>query len=239
MKLCILTGGSRGLGAELQSVLEARGWTVHEISRSGSSPTSFRFDLANTGRLDEVQAWMSGLVQGVPPERAVFVHNAGQVEPIARMGSVPRREAIEALQAGVVAPYVLIAGFVELLRDAPIPKAVVNISSGAASKGYAGWSLYCAQKAALENALRALFEEEKSEARPYRVVSVNPHVMDTAMQARIRAADPAHFPQKDRFVKLKAEGQLLSPVDVARAVADVVEDDSAMEFLVSVKERLG
>jgi NAD(P)-dependent dehydrogenase (short-subunit alcohol dehydrogenase family) len=239
MNLCILTGGSRGLGAALLENLEDRGWTVFEISRTGTSVNNVRFDLGDVNRLGEMLDWMEVVGRSQVWERVAFVHNAGSVEPIARMGKVGASESTAALQAGIVVPYALIARFVALFRESGFPKVVVNISSGAASKGYAGWSLYCAQKAALENGLRALSEEEKDAPRPFRVLSVNPHVMDTAMQERIREADRAEFPQRERFEKLKTDGQLLSVTDVARAVTDLVEDESAREFVVSVRERMG
>jgi NAD(P)-dependent dehydrogenase (short-subunit alcohol dehydrogenase family) len=44
-----------------------------------------------------------------------------------------------------------------------------------------------------------------------RLVSLAPGVIDTEMQADIRAASLAQFPLRERFDALKANGQLTSP----------------------------
>jgi benzil reductase ((S)-benzoin forming) len=114
----------------------------------------------------------------------------------------------------------------------------VNVSSGAAGKGYAGWNLYCAGKAAVENYLSAVHEEEKTEAHPYRVFSVNPHIMDTGMQRLIRESEESEFPQKSRFVKFKEHGQLLPAKTVAATIMELVGNRGFADFKFDVKSHL-
>ena len=99
----------------------------------------------------------------------------------------------------------------------------MSISSGAAVKAHAGWSLYSAGKAAMEHYCRVLAVEQSAQLSPVRVFSVNPGVMDTSMQAEVRASDPGHFPELDRFVGLKRDGLLASPDDVAMQIVDLVQ----------------
>jgi NAD(P)-dependent dehydrogenase (short-subunit alcohol dehydrogenase family) len=98
-----------------------------------------------------------------------------------------------------------------------------NISSGAALYGYGGWTLYCAAKAGLENFIRALATEQKMEAHPFIAVNINPGVMDTEMQALIRATSAADFPDVGRFVHRKEQGELALPDGVAAAIMRIVE----------------
>src|SRR5690606_17031869 len=100
-------------------------------------------------------------------------------------------------------------------------KVIVNVSSGAALKGYAGWSLYCAAKAGMESFIRAIAVEEKFQAHPFIPVSVDPGVIDTDMQALIREALPSDFPEVERFRKRKAEGGLAHPDAVAKGIIAV------------------
>ena len=49
-----------------------------------------------------------------------------------------------------------------------------------------------------------------------RSVSLAPGVIDTDMQAQVRASDLASFPMRPKFDELKASGSLASPEDVAQ-----------------------
>jgi NAD(P)-dependent dehydrogenase (short-subunit alcohol dehydrogenase family) len=53
-----------------------------------------------------------------------------------------------------------------------------------------------------------------------RAVSLAPGVIDTDMQAEIRATPQDNFPMRQRFVDLKADGELAAPGDAARAIVD-------------------
>lgn len=98
----------------------------------------------------------------------------------------------------------------------------MNVSSGAALKGYAGWSLYCASKAGMEGFIRALAAEERHQEYPFLAISVDPGVIDTEMQASIRAASVTDFPDVERFIRRKNEGGLSSPGSVAGAILRIV-----------------
>jgi benzil reductase ((S)-benzoin forming) len=56
--------------------------------------------------------------------------------------------------------------------------------------------------------------------RRVRCTSLAPGVIDTGMQAEIRATPESNFPMKERFVQLKAEGALAAPEDCARKLVD-------------------
>jgi benzil reductase ((S)-benzoin forming) len=96
------------------------------------------------------------------------------------------------------------------------------VSSGAATRGIAGWSLYCATKAALENFVRAAALEQGARTHPISMLSVNPGIMDTEMQATVRSASVEDFPSVERFIRYKNEGALAPPARVASRIAEIV-----------------
>jgi NAD(P)-dependent dehydrogenase (short-subunit alcohol dehydrogenase family) len=51
-----------------------------------------------------------------------------------------------------------------------------------------------------------------------RIVSLAPGVIDTDMQVQLRSADPARFPERERFMQFKSLGQLDSPAAAAGKV---------------------
>jgi NAD(P)-dependent dehydrogenase (short-subunit alcohol dehydrogenase family) len=63
---------------------------------------------------------------------------------------------------------------------------------------------------------RAVALEEKAAPHGARIVSLAPGVIDTDMQVQLRGSDAALFPDRSRFERLKAEGQLDTP-DAAAA----------------------
>jgi NAD(P)-dependent dehydrogenase (short-subunit alcohol dehydrogenase family) len=79
----------------------------------------------------------------------------------------------------------------------------------------AGSAAYCAAKAGMDHFSRAVALEEAARPNGARIVSIAPGVIDTDMQAELRGADPALFPERERFAQLQAGGQLLSPADCA------------------------
>jgi NAD(P)-dependent dehydrogenase (short-subunit alcohol dehydrogenase family) len=99
------------------------------------------------------------------------------------------------------------------VRSRPAGGAFLAISSGAGRNPTAGWAPYAASKAAVD-ALCLSFAEEEADAG-LRVVAVAPGVIDTAMQAGIRASTPEAFPRHARFVEMKANDEYNSPAYIA------------------------
>src|SRR5690606_33499832 len=96
-------------------------------------------------------------------------------------------------------------------------RRILHVSSGAGRSAYPGWSVYCATKAALDRHAEAVALDVDPLVR---ACSLAPGVIDTGMQAEIRATPPARFPMKERFVQMKLEGALTSPEACAAALVD-------------------
>ena len=92
-------------------------------------------------------------------------------------------------------------------------------ASGAGSSAYAGWSVYCASKAALDHHARAVALDRTPGLR---IASIAPGVIDTDMQAEIRATSDDRFPDRHRFEALKRDGKLRLPDDAARELVDAL-----------------
>jgi len=213
----IVTGHSRGLGAAIAAELLTRGARVLGLARKGNPAlakaypealTEAALDLADPAALAE---WLGGLsehVKGAGP--VLLVNNAGMVDPIGPAGTLDPAAIAKAVALNVTAPLMLADALIAL---GGADRRVLHISSGAARNAYPGWSLYCATKAALDMHARAVAED----ARPgLRIESLAPGVIDTDMQATIRATTAEQFTMRERFVGLKQSGGLSSPEDCAR-----------------------
>lgn len=223
MKLALISGGSRGLGAELCRHYADAGFELLEFSRAAPHPFSVVCDFAEPlAAARTVAERLAPLAARADLAELVVLANAAMLEPI---GPVSRKApaAVQAnLNANLVSAILFMGEAIRAFQTHPARKTVVSLSSGAALKGRAGWSLYCAAKAGLDNFIRAVALEQALESAPFRALSIDPGVMDTDMQADIRASTVADFPTVGRFHDLQREGELRSPAAIAAAIARIV-----------------
>ena len=218
MKIYIVTGGSRGIGHALATLLEAEGYKVLRVSRSNPEqlPNHLALDLTQPEAADRVIEWLKPYLSLAT--EITLINNAGVVQPIEQVGRLESEAIAKAIDINIKAPIELSNQFVAATQNLPIMKRIVNISSGAGRHVYSGWSIYCATKAAIDHFSRALHLEQKQQAHPIYVTALAPGVIDTDMQVEIRASSPEAFPHIDRFLQLKAQNQLLSPHQAAEAI---------------------
>lgn len=226
----IVTGHSRGLGAAITDCLLARGMAVLGLSRSRRAEvagktvpglTEVVIDLADPRAL---LAWLGGpalrdfYAEAAP---ALLINNAGLLQPIGPAGSADNAALAQALSANTVAPLVLTNAFIAATGDGR-ERRILHVSSGAARQPYAGWSAYCAAKAALDHHARTVALEGLPGLR---IASIAPGVVDTGMQAEIRASSAGQFPLRDRFVAMQQAGQLSTPAAAAGRLVDYLLAD--------------
>ncbi|HEY5889564.1 MAG TPA: SDR family NAD(P)-dependent oxidoreductase [Acidimicrobiia bacterium] len=229
--LVIVTGASSGLGLALaQSVpFSAR---VVDISRSGPpSGTHIEHitaDLSDPNSWPRVAGEVESMFRDMGPTRSVFIHSAGTLTPISHVSDADTTAYTRNVLLNSAAGQVLGMAFLKAVTASPSPAEspgihdLVMISSGAASNAYPGWAAYGAGKAALDHWVRGVGLEQKIRGA-VRVAAIAPGVLDTAMQAEIRATRESDFPDGDRFRKLKSEGNLVSPEDAAHRMWQLIE----------------
>ena len=226
--LTLITGASRGLGAALVAQRLLPGHAVLGLARhthsglqaradaSGLALAQWPVDLAEPGPVAlRLAGWLAGF-DARALASASLINNAGVVGTLAPLDRVPLADIVQGLRVGLEAAMLLTAVFLDATRDWPGQRRVMNISSGLGRQAMAGSAVYCAAKAGMDHFSRAVALEQAGLDRPAQVVSMAPGVIDTDMQAGLRASDPALFPGRSRFVQLQADGQLSSPDDCAR-----------------------
>ncbi|AOK20841.1 short-chain dehydrogenase [Burkholderia cepacia] len=227
----IVTGHTRGLGASLAAQLLARGIAVLGVSRSrhpalasqaGDRFTEIELDLSEPAR---VEAWLAGDALGRFVDGASIVllfNNAGIVDPIGPLAAQDPAIVARAVGVNVAAPLMLSAALAQAGADT-VERRILHVSSGAARNAYAGWSVYCATKAALDHHARAVALDAN---RALRICSVAPGVVDTGMQATIRSTSTDRFPQREKFDQLKSSGALATPEAAARQLIGYALSDA-------------
>lgn len=229
--LTIITGASRGLGLAMCRQRLAEGHFVIAIARKrteaeapdGAQLLAWSLDLAEPqGAARQLQDWLAASQPGRWAS-ATLVNNAGVVSPPAPLSASAAADLSTALRVGLEAPTLLTAAFLQATADWGVPRKVLLISSGLGRRAMAGSASYCAAKAGMDHLARAVALEEAQRANGARVVSLAPGVIDTDMQTQLRSADPLLFPERERFIGLKAGGQLDTPEQAAAKVLKVLD----------------
>lgn len=225
----VLTGHTRGLGAAVADDLRARGIPILAVARTtradlanAKAVEQHAVDLSNAGALER---WMASgaLEQFVARSNSVaLINNAGLLQPIGPLQSQDANAIAAAVTVNVTAPLILSSAFVKAGADAS-DRRILHVSSGAARNAYAGWSVYCATKAALDHHARAVALDGTPRLA---ISSVAPGVIDTDMQAEIRATSVDNFPQRARFDTMKREGSLRRPEVAAKQLVDYLLSDA-------------
>jgi len=237
----VVTGHSRGLGAAVAEHLLARRARVLGVSRHGNPALAERYESAlaeatvDLADADALEQWLRGgdmkdFLDGA--QLAGLVNNAGVLQPIGPLDVQDVAAVSRAVSVNVGAALALSAAFARA-TSAIADRRILHISSGAASNAYAGWSVYCATKAALDQHARAV---QLDRTRGLRIASVAPGVIDTDMQAEIRGTTDAKFPDRPRFVELKKTGKLRSPEQGGANLADLLlSDDFGRETVIDLR----
>ncbi|MFC2753074.1 MAG: SDR family NAD(P)-dependent oxidoreductase [Cardiobacterium sp.] len=221
----IISGHSHGLGAALTAAWLQHGARVLGLARrhnpelAASHPGQLQetaIDLADPQAVLDYSRSDAFRHTCQTAETLWLINNAGTVAPSAPLGAQPDDVIIHAVGLNITAPLLLANAVLAHARDHDRVR-IVHISSGAARKPYPGWSIYGASKAALDR------HAADAAAEGVRITSLAPGVVDTAMQAGMRA-DPA-FPLRDQFAALHADGKLQSAAATAAQILAYCQSD--------------
>jgi benzil reductase ((S)-benzoin forming) len=236
MKLALISGGSKGLGAEIAKKYLARGFQVLEFSRSAPHSYSVAADFSDPRQAAAVVARELTVLAPLSFEEIVVVSNAGTVSPI---GPTSRKEPAEVaanLNVNVTSAILFISESIRQFQNQPCKKTIVNISSGAALMPFFGWSLYCSAKACLETFVRTLSLEQIAEPHTFLAISIEPGIIDTDMQASIRTSSERDFPDLRRFLGFQQSGALRPADEVAEIVLKIVQRNSGNGLRYNVQD---
>jgi NAD(P)-dependent dehydrogenase (short-subunit alcohol dehydrogenase family) len=195
-RLALVARGEDAL-EEVAAAIRAEGGEAHAIA-------------ADVGAKDDIPL-IAGATAQLLGDVDLVVHNASTLGklPIALLADTPCEDLEEVLAVNLIGPFRLTKAEVGpmLLRGSGL---VVHVSSDAATLPYPRWGPYGVSKAALDHLAR--FWAAELEGTGVRFFGVDPGEMDTQMHAEA-------MPDADR-------ASLARPRDVARAVAEMIGDDS-------------
>jgi NAD(P)-dependent dehydrogenase (short-subunit alcohol dehydrogenase family) len=222
----VVTGGGRGIGAEIAIALSRAGARVVIVGRSAES-----LDAVADAAAGDIVCMTADLADPAAPgavvERAiaelgdvdVLVNNAGRGDGTSAGDYTP--EAIDAVLALNVRAPLLLAGLFGHRMAQRGSGSIVNVSSALAGLGMTANALYAASKGALDAATRALAAELGPNG--VRVNTIRPAVTRSDMSDAI-VSDPATTRGYLEAVAIKRFGE---PSDIAAAVVFLAGDGAS------------
>jgi 3-oxoacyl-[acyl-carrier protein] reductase len=224
MKVVLISGGSKGLGAGLVDSFLGRGFKVATFSRAVTDRTkqwqqqygdNFYFEILSLGDKPACKQYVQN-VQRQLGDINILVNNAGVANT-----------AVLALTDDDAIDHLIdtnLKGTFYLTRLVCRPMLslgwgrIINISSIVGLSGYRGLSVYSATKAGLDGFTRSLARELGS--RNITVNSVAPGYLTTEMTEELGAT------QRQQIVGRTPMGRMGTPEDVAGAVQFLAGDDA-------------
>ncbi len=191
-KTVLITGASRGIGAEAARVFANAGANVGLMARSAASLDNLVDEigesaLAIAGDVSQHKD-VAGAVNACVDKFGgldVLINNAGAVEPISHLGSADPDAWGHVIDINLKGVFYGMHAALPIMRKAG-GGTILTISSGAAHGPVEAWSHYCASKAGAAMLTRCLDKEERSNG--IRAMGLSPGTVATQMQKEIKAS---------------------------------------------------
>ena len=226
-KVVIITGASKGLGKAItDSVLLRNDTIVVSISRSIHNDhivfknKRFHFIKTDLSKPFKINSFKI-LKKLINQNSQIFIfNNASVILPINKVGNFSSFDINYSININIKFPVSLINYMIHTFYTNNIN--FINITSGAANKPIAFWSLYSSCKSYMELFFNVLKKENK-EVNNLSFISIDPGTLDTEMQNKIRTNK---FPDQDFFLNLKSSNELVKPAFAAKNILERIKFSS-------------
>ena len=191
-KTVVITGASRGIGAETARVFAAAGANVALLARNPDAIGDLAAEIGqqaiaipcDVSRYWEVEKAIDAAVNAFGG-LDILIGNAGALEPISHLAKA------DPDAWGHIIDINLKGVFYGMRAAMPVMLAasggtIITISSGAAHNALEGWSHYCASKAGA--AMLTMCADKEGRENGLRVMGLSPGTVATQMQREIKAS---------------------------------------------------
>ncbi len=211
-RVALVTGGGRGLGAAVALALADAGADVAVLGRTAATLDTVAQAIGERGRhaasvvadtanWEQARAAVAEVEQRLGPI-AILVNNAAMVTVAGRIADMDPTTWARDLAVNLDGPFYCVRAVLTGMIQRGWGR-ILNVTSGAGVRPMAGATAYSVSKAGLNYFTEVLATElQNTGVIP---IAVSPGMMDTAMQAEMRA-NP--LPDTDLFRRAHAQGWL-------------------------------
>lgn len=224
MNYYFITGTSSGIGRALAEEIlkDEANWVVGLSRRNAISNSHYAHHFLDLTKIEEVKRYEFPRIDEA--KRLVLINNSGLIGDIKRMGTANNDAIDDLFKVNLIAPAILMNVFMKQYKGHKAERIVLNVSSGAANYPIDSWAPYCSSKAGLDHLTRTVHEEQKITRGDFKIYSIAPGIVDTAMQTKIRASNSEDFSRYDDFVRMKEQNELTSPITVAKLYLEILHN---------------
>ncbi len=208
-KTVMITGASRGIGAETARVFAAAGANVALLARSQEAIADLAGEIGqsaiaipcNVARFGEMASAVNTTVSAFGG-LDVLINNAGVIEPISHLSQADPDAWGQVIDINLKGVFNGMRAALPVMKDAG-GGSILTISSGAAHGPVEAWSHYCASKAAVNMLTQCVHLEERDSG--IRAIGLSPGTVATQMQREIKASGVNPISQLDWDVHIPAD----------------------------------
>ena len=191
-KTALITGASRGIGAEAARVFAAAGANVAVTARTGDALADLAGEIGeralaipcDVSRYWEVAAAVDATVSAFGG-LDILINNAGVIEPISHLATSDPEGWGQAIDINLKGVYYGMRAAMPVMLEAG-GGTILTVSSGAARAPIEAWSHYCASKAGAAMLTRCADKEGR--AGGIRAIGLSPGTVATEMQREIKTS---------------------------------------------------
>ncbi|MBN1627629.1 MAG: SDR family oxidoreductase [Deltaproteobacteria bacterium] len=223
-KVAVITGAGRGLGRAIAIAMAREGANVavmsrtlnelnaveEEIASAGGRAFVFKGDISRQNDVGRMVAQTTAIFKGVD----ILVNNAAVIGPARFIEDTDPEAWDRTIAINLNGAYYCCHAVVPLMINRGGGK-IISITSGLGKMPYPRFCAYGVSKAGIIQITRSLSEEFKE--MNIQINAIDPGVMDTGMQAEVRALGPDKLGKSvyGHFMENKEQGLLKKPALIA------------------------
>ncbi|KUP95022.1 SDR family oxidoreductase [Tritonibacter horizontis] len=191
-KTVVISGASRGIGADTARVFAAAGANVALLARSAEALKDLAAEIGEKALVLACDVSDYAAVEAAFDAARkrfgsldVLICNAGLIDPIARLQDASPAAWRQLIDVNITGVFNMMHAGLPHLKAAG-GGSVLTIGSGASQRPLEGWSAYCTSKAGAAMLTEALHLEEGDNG--IRVMGLSPGTVATQMQRDIKAS---------------------------------------------------
>lgn len=230
-KVAFVTGAANGIGraAALAFAREGASVVVADVSEQGNQETARLIEWAggralavrcDVSREEDVKAALDTAVEAFGRLDVAF-NNAGVEQPITPAADLAQEEWDRIVGIDLRGVFLCMKHQIPLMLKQG-GGAIVNTSSGAGVKGFAGQAAYCAAKFGVVGLTKAAALDYA--AANVRINAVCPGIVETPMMDRFSGGTPEG---RERVIAQEPVGRMGKPEEIAAAVLYLCSDVAA------------